>query len=265
MSKTTPALAVRNLTCRLGGKEILHGIDLDVAPGEFVSLIGPNGAGKTTLLRCLNRIIETASGQVTIDGRDLDTYPQVELASQIAYVPQAEGRHFDFSVFEFVLLGRYPHLSPFSSISQKDRDVVHQSLVATGMETFAKRIHGTLSGGERQKVFIAAALAQEAPILLLDEPTTFLDPHHQEEILTILTRINRQDRRTVLSVTHDLNGAMLASNRIVALKDGQMVFSGTPEETMTERVLRTVYGASFLFADHPVTGQAMLVPAGGNA
>lgn len=255
-------LTVDGLTCALGGNTILKDVCLTVSPGAFVSLIGPNGAGKTTLLKCLNRILPFSQGTVTVSGKHLNTYSQPELAKQIAYVPQAQGRFLDFTVFDFVLLSRYPHLSPFSSISAANKDVAFQALVLTGMERFADRIHATLSGGERQKVFIAAALAQEAPVLLLDEPTTFLDPHHQEEIMAILHHINRRENRTILSVTHDLNSAMLVSDQIFALSQGEIIFEGSPEETMTPVVLGKVYGASFLFVPHPETGQPMLVPGG---
>ena len=263
-SKPKPAaiLTVDALSCALAGNEILKGVSLTVPAGACVALIGPNGAGKTTLLKCLNRILPFSRGTVTIDGKDLDAYSQPELATKIAYVPQAQGRFLDFTVFDFVLLSRYPHLSPFSSISTADKDAARQALALTGMERFADRVHATLSGGERQKVFIAAALAQEAPILLLDEPTTFLDPHHQEEIMTILHHINRLENRTILSVTHDLNSAMLISDRIVALRQGEILFTGTPAEAMTETVLKSVYGSSFVFVSHPETGQSMLVPSG---
>lgn len=259
-----PVLVVEHLACRLGGAKILHDVSLTVAKGEFISVVGPNGAGKTTLLKCLNRIVAATAGDIEICGKPLARYSQMELASRVAYVPQAEGRHFDFTVFEFVVLARYPHLSPFSSISQTDERIVRDALATTGMSAFAQRVHGTLSGGERQKVFIAAALAQQANLLLLDEPTTFLDPHHQQEILTILRQINHDEGRTIVSVTHDLNGAMLVSDRIVAMKDGRTTFSGTPEETMTPAALEHIYGGAFRFASHPRTGQAMLVPEVGS-
>ncbi|MDT8389393.1 MAG: ABC transporter ATP-binding protein [Lentisphaeria bacterium] len=255
-------LTVDGLSCVLGGQEILKNVSLAVAAGACVSLIGPNGAGKTTLLKCLNRILPFSRGAVTVDGRRLSGYSQPELAAKIAYVPQAQGRFIDFTVFDFVLLSRYPHLSPFSSISAVDKEAAFQALVSTGMEAFADRSHATLSGGERQKVFIAAALAQESPILLLDEPTTFLDPHHQEEIMAILQRVNQQENRTILAVTHDLNNAMMISDQIIAMRDGTIMFQGSPAETMTAPVLEKIYGASFLFVPHPGTGQAMLVPGG---
>lgn len=262
--KPEPAdiLAVEKLSCALEGNEILKQVSIAVPSGACVSLIGPNGAGKTTFLKCLNRILPFSRGTVTIDGKNLNDYSQPELATKIAYVPQAQGRFLDFTVFDFVLLSRYPHLSPFSSISGANKDVARRALALTGMDSFADRIHATLSGGERQKVFIAAALAQEAPILLLDEPTTFLDPHHQEEIMSILHHINQEEKRTIVSVTHDLNSAMLISDQIIALRQGEIIFSGTPAETMTRGVLKNVYGSSFVFVAHPETGQSMLVPGG---
>lgn len=255
-----PILQVQGLCVRFGSNPILRNVSFTVAPGDFLSIVGPNGAGKTTLLKCLNRIVRSESGEIRILNEDLAAFSQRELARQIGYVPQAEGRHFDFTVFEFVLMGRYPHLSPFSAVSRADKDAVWEALRTTGMESFADRMHGTLSGGERQKVFMAAALAQEARILLLDEPTTFLDPRHEAEVLSVLQRVNRDMGVTVLSVTHDINRAVLASSRILALRAGNVAFCGSAAEFMTAEVLHTVYSKDFLFTPHPVTAQPMVVP-----
>ncbi len=261
MSK--PVIQLDNVGFAIAGKCILAGVSATVAAGEFVSIIGPNGAGKTTLLKCLNRILPGASGRIAVAGAPLASYTQAQLARQIAYVPQAEGRQVDFTVFEFVMLGRYPHLSPFSSIRLDDERVVWEALQATDMAAFADRLLDTLSGGERQKAFIAAALAQQAPILVLDEPTSFLDPHHQDEILGLLRRLNRDAGVTIVSVTHDLNGAALVSDRLLGLRDGRVVLDGPPAAVMTRAGLAQVYEADFLFAQHPLSGQPMVVPSGG--
>jgi iron complex transport system ATP-binding protein len=255
-----PILQVDRLSYAIGATTILRDVSFDVATGEFFSIIGPNGAGKTTLIKCVNRILTGANGEIRILGQPLRDYTQSELAKCIAYVPQAGTQYFDFTVFEFVLMARYPHLSPFTAVSSENKEVVRHALKSTGTERFAERIHGTLSGGERQKVLIAAALAQEAPILLLDEPTTFLDPHHQSDVLAILRRINEERGATIVSVTHDVNTAALVSDRVLALKRGEVAFCGPPSDLMNNAVLGKVFEEEFLFVPHPVTAQPMAVP-----
>ncbi|OHB70595.1 MAG: ABC transporter ATP-binding protein, partial [Planctomycetes bacterium RBG_13_63_9] len=207
-------IRVRDFSFRMGRKEILRDVSFDVCEGEYLAIVGPNGAGKTTLVKCLDRILVGGTGRIEICGRPLAAYRRRELARLISYVPQADGRVFPFPVEQFVLMGRYPYLTPFSAVSKEDRAVVRRAMQQTGTSEFADRLLGTLSGGERQKVFIAAALAQEAQILLLDEPTTFLDYRHQAEIIELLARINRSAGVTVLAVTHDVNQAALQSDRI---------------------------------------------------
>ncbi len=243
-----------------GAKRILHEVSFSVAAGEYVSIIGPNGAGKTTLLRCVDRLLHGGTGEIRIDGRPLHAYSQKELARAIGYVPQAGGLSFPFTVEQFVLMGRYPHLSPFSAVSKEDRRAVRQGMELTGTDAFADRSMGTLSGGERQKVLIAAALVQGASILLLDEPTTFLDYHHQQEVQDLLARVNRESGTTILAVTHDVNSAALQSDRIVALREGEVVFLGPPAEVMNAETLREIYGCSLRLVDHPQTGLSVIVP-----
>jgi iron complex transport system ATP-binding protein len=177
-------------------------------------------------------------------------------------VPQADGRSFPFTVKEFVMMGRYPHLSPFSSFRKHDREVVQDVLALTGSADFADRDMNTLSGGERQKVLIAGALAQEARILLLDEPTTFLDPRHQSEIHMLLQRLNRSHRITIVAVTHDINSAAQWSDRILALRNGSVHYLGSAEALMTNAVLAAVYDKTFLFVNHPQTGRPVVLPDG---
>jgi len=257
-----PIIEVRDFHFSFGARPVLSGVSFAVEAGEYVSIIGPNGAGKTTLIRCMNRVLAGGRGDIRIAGRSVAQYRQAELARRVGYVPQAEGRHFAFSVFEFVLMARYPHLSPFSAVRAADEEAARRALRLAGADALADRAHGSLSGGERQKVFIAAAFAQEAPILLLDEPTTFLDPHHQADIFRILHRANREAGVTILTVTHDVNSAVLASSRILALREGRVVYWGGAGSVMDNDVLRRIYDKEFLFASHPVTGSDLLVPEG---
>ena len=253
-------LSVRKLSYSYGRSRVLDDLSLDVRAGEFLSIVGPNGAGKSTLLKCLNRILTGTTGTIAIRGRDLSTFSQRALAREIAYVPQAEGRFAEFTVFEFVLLSRYPHLSPFTTVSEANERAVWRALESTHTQKFAHRVHATLSGGERQKVFVAAALAQEAPILILDEATSSLDPRHQADILHVLKETNRQTGTTVLSVTHDINLAAAVSDRILAMKNGRSMFCGTPVEFMESRTLGEIYNTEFQFVSHPRSGVPLALP-----
>jgi len=257
---STPALEVRNLSYRINGKDILQNVSFSVEAGAYLSIIGPNGAGKTTLLKCLNRIIAGAEGEILVHGLPLGQYSQAKLATEIGYVPQGGTDDLPFTVFEFVMMGRYPHLSAFTSTTKQDEKAVYLALELAGAEELIERDCATLSGGERQKVLIAAALAQEARILLLDEPTTFLDPRHQCDILRVLARVNRESGVTILSVTHDINAAALSSDEVLALRDGLEVFRGPPRDLMTGAVLHDLFGQKFHTVEHPVTGQRLVLP-----
>jgi iron complex transport system ATP-binding protein len=233
---------------------------LTVDKGQLVAVIGPNGAGKTTLVKCIDRLIAGGTGEIRVFGRALASYRQKELARRIGYVPQADGRVFPFTVEQFVMMARYPYFSPFASIAREDRLAVAEALGRTGTAEFAVRQLGTLSGGERQKVFLAAALAQQPDVLLLDEPTTFLDYRHQEEIRRLLSEVNRQLGVSILAVTHDVNHAALAADEVVALSDGRVVFDGPPAEVMRPEVLARIYGSTFVLVDHPGAAMPMVVP-----
>ena len=258
----TVAVSLRNVSFQIGMRSILSGITLDIQEGESLGIIGKNGAGKTTLLKCLMRIHHGVSGEIKIHGRPLADYSQKELARTMSYVPQADGRTLCYTVREFVAMGRYPYLSPFSSITKEDRKIVDEAMERADVRALARQRLDTLSGGERQSVFIAASLAQQPKILLLDEPTTFLDPGHQVHTSELLGALNRDLGLTTISVTHDVNGAALGNNRVVAIKDGTLVFSGSGRELMCNEVLEKIYDISFVFAPHPLTGFPCVVPRG---
>lgn len=253
-------IEVEDLSLYIGDRPILKGVSFDVGAGDYISVIGPNGAGKSTLLKCLIRIHVGWKGSVHIKGRPLGQYTQRELARLVSYVPQAGDQVQPFTVREFVLLGRYPYMTPFSSPSREDEKAARRALEVTGMEGFAERRMTTLSGGERQKALIAGALAQSAEILFLDEPTTFLDPKHQREIIGILRRINTEHGTTIVSVTHDVNNAALFSCDIIALKNGAVAFNGPPERIMNNDTLMDVYEEPFTLIPHPRTGTPVIVP-----
>ncbi|MBT3287739.1 MAG: ABC transporter ATP-binding protein [Victivallales bacterium] len=260
MTAAAPALDVRDLTYRVDGTTILHGVSLRVEAGRYVSIVGPNGAGKSTFLKCLNRILLAAGGEIQVHGRPLAAYSQPKLAREIGYVPQGGTDDIPFTVFEFAMLGRYPHLSPFTPTTEADEEAVRNALAMAGASELAERPCYTLSGGERQRVLIARALVSEPRLLLLDEPTTFLDPHHQQDILKLLARLHRETNVTILSVTHDINAAAMTSDEILALRDGRAVFHGPPADLMQEKVLLDLFDQSFLFVPHPKTGQRLVIP-----
>jgi len=256
----TALIEAEGLCYGVKGKEILKEVSFHVDQGAFLSIIGPNGAGKTTLLKCLIRINKPTRGSVRIAGASASALTQRAMARRIAYVPQANGLKPPFTVREFAFMARYPYSSPFAAATARDEAAVDKALALTGMDAFADRPMGHLSGGERQKALIAAALAQEAPILLLDEATTFLDPAHQEEILRILRTINREQGATILSVTHDLNGAALSGDRVMALKEGRVLCLVDAGAIMDNAILERIYDKTFLFVDHPATGRRLVVP-----
>lgn len=258
---TNVVLEARKFCCTVGEKQILRDVSFQVRRGEYVSIVGPNGAGKTTLLKAFDRImIGKVSGELDICAISWRDWKQSDLAKLAALVPQADSQVLPFTVEQFLLMCRYPYMSPFATVRADDRKVVREAMVGTGSTAFANRRMDTLSSGERQKVYIAAALAQGAHIWLLDEPTTFLDYHHQDEILSLVALANKEFDVTVVAVTHDLNHAVLESDRILALRDGEVAFYGTPDLIMKPDVLQKIYGAPMLMVDHPKAGLPMIVP-----
>ncbi|MFH1707036.1 MAG: ABC transporter ATP-binding protein [Planctomycetota bacterium] len=255
-----PLLAVTGLRFVLRDRPILDGVSFDIRAGEYIAVIGPNGAGKTTLLRHLNRIIRSQqTGSVHLLGRPIEAYTQRAIARHIAFVAQTPVAIRHFTVREFLYLGRYPHLGPFASPTAADDRAVAESLALTDTMRHADRDLVTLSGGELQKVFIAAGLAQGGEVILLDEPATFLDPRHQHEIFTILQKVNAAGR-AVVTVTHDINIAVLTSTRVLALRDGRVAYDGPSAGVMDNAVLEPVYGRAFRFAVHPDTGNRIAIP-----
>lgn len=257
-----PILEIENLSLTIGQNPILREVSFSVPEGQYLSIVGPNGAGKSSLLKCLMKIRSDWSGIVKIHDQPSRSLSQKQLASKVCYVPQADGRQFPFTVGQFVLMGRYPHHTPFTFTGAEDEEIVRRSLSMTGTERFADRDIRTLSGGERQKVLVAAALVQGAQVLLLDEPTTFLDPLHAGDVQSLLLELNRESGVTIISVTHDINHAAMFSHRVIALSEGEVVFDGPPGDFMDNGVLHRIYGRTFTLTPHPGTGRPMVVPEG---
>lgn len=239
------AIQIEELSLKLGDKPVLEQVSFSVDQGEYVSIIGPNGAGKTSLLRCLLGMY-AYEGSARIHSLECRDYAGRALARRVSYVPQSHDIEFPLSAYEFVMMGRYPYLSPLTPAQKKDEEAVERAMDITGTLPFRSRTLRTLSGGERQRVYIAAALAQETPVLLLDEPATFLDWRHQAEIMQLLKKINAECGATLLSVNHDLNSAAHWSDRIVALKDGSTFASGPASQLMQPASLEALFETPFV-------------------
>ncbi|MDR1921540.1 MAG: ABC transporter ATP-binding protein, partial [Candidatus Adiutrix sp.] len=239
-----------------GGPAILKDLSFELQPGQYLSVIGPNGAGKSTLLKCILRLHDRGrlTGNIFVKGRHLNKYGQKELARLISYVPQAGGWIPPFTVRELMRLSRYPYAASASGLNRGDRLAVERALELTGMGELAGRHLKTLSGGERQKAYLAAALAQSPEALLLDEPASFLDPRHASELSALLRKLNRQEGLTMITVTHDLNHPLGSGGLALALKEGRRVFFGDVSGLLEEAVLETAYQHKFIFLTHPVTG-----------
>ncbi|BCV21700.1 ABC transporter ATP-binding protein [Moorella sp. Hama-1] len=233
-------LVVKDVSFSYGSFPVLHGLTMEAGEGEAVSIVGPNGSGKSTLLRCAARILKPRQGVIYLDGKEIAALNGSELAKRLGYVPQAGAEVFPFTVLETVLMGRKPHLK--WGVSKRDLAVVGDILRYMGLEPLAGRCLDQLSGGQKQKVLLARALAQEPDILLLDEPTSSLDIRHQLEVLGLIKNLAHQYRRTILMVMHDLNLAARFSEKLILLKDGCIFAAGKPQRVLTAENVAAVYG-----------------------
>jgi len=245
---------------RAPARLVLERVSFDVRERTIVGLLGPNGSGKTTLLRLMSGTLSALEGRVTIDGADAAKLPRRDLARQIALVPQDTQTTFDFTVLDMVLMGRYPHLGTFELEDARDLAIARDALAAVGTAALQSRQFGTLSGGEKQRVVIAAALAQAANALLLDEPTASLDLRYQLEIGALLTRLNRERGTTMVLSTHDLNLAAALCSELVLLRDGRVVATGPVGEVLTPANIRAVYDVEADIEFHRRAGRMMVVP-----
>jgi iron complex transport system ATP-binding protein len=245
---------------RAGAPFVVDGVSLAIERGDLVGLLGPNGSGKTTMLKLLGGMLRPRQGSVSFQGRRLADWPRREAARKIAYVPQETHAPFDFSVMEIVLMGRFPHLGPFALEGPADLAVAHQALEATGMSAFAERLFHTLSGGEKQRVVIASALAQEPELLLLDEPTASLDVGHQLEVQQLLSRLNAGGGVAIVLSTHDLNFAASLCRRLILVRDGRVLASGLTQEVLTPAAVRALYDVDADIHMHERAGHLTVTP-----
>jgi len=251
------AIELANVTVVLGGQPVVNGIEAAVARGEWVALIGPNGAGKTTLLRAIARLVPF-SGSIALEGSDTKELHRAELSRLLAVVPQEPSTPPWMTVAEYVLLGRTPHLGALAKEGKRDRDAAARALARLDLLEYRERRLGTLSGGEKQRVVVARALAQEARIVLLDEPTASLDIGHQQQALELLDVLRGESELTLVAAMHDLTLAAQYADRMVLLDRGRVAADGLPRDVLTEAAIARHYGASIDVV--PVGGRIAVIP-----
>ncbi len=255
-----PVLRADTLNIGYGQHIVVEGLSLDLLKGGVTALVGPNGSGKSTLLKTLARLLQPSSGAVYLNGKAISRMPTSAVAQEIAVLPQGPVAPAGLTVAELVEQGRYPHAGPLRMLRKQDYSAIGEAMRLTGMEDFAHRSLDSLSGGEKQRAWIALALAQETPVLLLDEPTTFLDIGHQLEVLELVEQLNRNKGMTVVLVLHDLNHAARYAGRMVALKEGRIVADGSPSEVLTSTLLTDLFGVHAHIIPDPETGKPVCLP-----
>ena len=254
------ALEINDVDAYYGGVKVLEGVDFGAAPGELLGIIGPNGSGKTTLLRTIARILKPKTGAILLDAKDVVQMTDKEFSRQFAAVPQDTNVHFDFSALDIVLMGRNPHLGRLELESEKDIAIARRCMELTNCWQLAERPVTELSGGERQLVIIARALAQEPKVLLLDEPTSHLDINYQIEIMELLKHLTSHEGLIVIAVIHDLNLAAQYCDRLVLLRKGAIIAMGSQYAVLTAANIKTAFGANVIVKRHEVTNQCYVSP-----
>ena len=253
-------LTIDGVNCSYGSVDVLNDINFEVKSGNFLGILGPNGSGKTTLLKSISRVLKPKKGAILIDDKNIYNMKTIELARQMAVVPQTTDVSFDFTALEVVLMGRNPHMTRFQTESKEDIDIAKKAMEITRTWDFADRPVTELSGGEKQRVIIARALTQEPKVLLLDEPTTHLDISNQLEIMDLIKNLSGTKNLLVVAVFHDFNLAARYCDSIILLKDGKIVDVGKAEETLTSKNLRKVFSVDTIVKRHPITGMLHVIP-----
>ncbi len=249
-----PVLHVDNLSLGYGEAKVIDALKLDIPAGKITALVGPNGCGKSTILKGMARLLRPMSGLVLLDGKAIHKQSTKRVAQQLAILPQGPEAPDGSTVEELVSYGRFPYQKGFGSRTKEDQRMIAWSLSVTGMGSLTARAVDSLSGGQRQRAWIAMALAQGTHLLLLDEPTTFLDMAHQLEVLKLLQKLNREEGRTIVMVVHDLNHASRFAHHMVAIQEGKVVSLGSPPEVMRTDVLRQVFGIEAEIIPDPRSG-----------
>lgn len=241
---------------------IIQDLSLSIPHGQITTLVGPNGCGKSTLLRGLSRLLKPKRGSVLLAGQDIWNLPTKQLAKQLGILPQGPVAPEGLTVHELVAQGRYPHQNWLQQWSREDERITREAMDITGIAEFADRAVDTLSGGQRQRAWIAMTLAQDSDLILLDEPTTFLDMAYQIEVLDLLHDLNAERGKTIVMVLHDLNHACRYADHLVAVRGGKIMAQGAPDEIVTEQLVCDVFGVACRIIPDPVTGTPLVVPVG---
>ncbi|MGW3819378.1 ABC transporter ATP-binding protein [Streptomyces sp. NPDC005046] len=257
-----PDLRASGLRLAYDSRPVVDGLDLAVPPGRITAIVGANACGKSTLLRALARLMAPRTGTVQLDGRALHSMPSRELAQRLGILPQSPVAPEGLTVVDLVNRGRSPHQTWWRQWSRADEEAVRQALAATGMTDLADRPVDELSGGQRQRAWIAMAVAQGTEVLLLDEPTTYLDLAHQIDVLDLITDLNRREHRTVVMVLHDLNQACRYADHVVAMKSGRIAAEGSPAEVITVKTVEDVFDLTCRITTDPVSGTPLVIPMG---
>ena len=255
-------LSATSLRLAYGERTVIDGLDVELPPGKVTAIVGANGCGKSTLLRSLARLLPPTAGQVLLDGDDLRRLPSKQVARTLGLLPQSPTAPEGIAAADLVGRGRHPHQKLLARWNERDYEIVAASLEATGTADLADRPVDELSGGQRQRVWIAMALAQETDILLLDEPTTFLDVAHQVEVLDLLRDLNHDRGTTIAMVLHDINLAARYSDHLFALREGRIVAAGPPGEVVTAELIAEVFELDSLVISDPLSGTPLVLPRG---
>ncbi|WP_010268430.1 ABC transporter ATP-binding protein [Paenibacillus senegalensis] len=256
------ALSMQDVSLKYNGKPVIEHLKWQVEAGRIYSIIGPNGCGKSTLLKAIARQLKCSGGSVLVDGKQLDSFSPRQLARRLAMLAQSQDPVPDMSVRTLVGYGRFPHKPAWSPMRKEDEAIIDWALTQTGTMKFAERKLSALSGGERQKVWIAMALAQQPDVLLLDEPTTYLDIQHQLEIMELVASLNRLHKVTIIMVLHDMNHAAVYSDELAVMRKGKIYAQGKPEDTLTEQMLADVFGVRAQLSRHPESGRPVCLVTG---
>ncbi|MFJ9979137.1 ABC transporter ATP-binding protein [Streptomyces cyaneofuscatus] len=262
MSTAEPDLRAQDLHLGYDDRAVVTGLDLAVPPGRITAIVGANACGKSTLLRALARLLAPRAGAVSLDGRALHSIPTRELAQQLGILPQSPVAPEGLTVIDLVNRGRSPHQTWWRQWTKADEQAVHDALAATGTTDLADRAVDELSGGQRQRAWIAMAVAQGTPVLLLDEPTTYLDLAHQIDVLDLVVDLNRREGRTIVMVLHDLNQACRYADHVIAMKKGSIVAEGAPADVITAETVEDVFGLRCQVTTDPVSRTPLVIPVG---